>query len=178
VIQSNRTISNLEEPAQFIAIGTYNTNPMTEDVTDHVTWQSSDARVAAVNSNGLAFGNDCGKTTITAKSINGVTASATLIYQLVSSTCVSEGVVQPALTVHAVGLGSGTVVSNPPVINCTSSGGCSANFVSGASVTLTATPTSGSTFGGWSSNCTPDSGNTCTIVMNNSEPVGAIFNSP
>jgi hypothetical protein len=180
VIQDSRTIANLGEPAQFIAIGTFNTNPMTQDVTDQATWESSDARVASVNSNGLALGNDCGTTTITAKSNKGsaITSSAILTYQQVSGACPSSaGAVQPTLTVYEVGQGSGSVVSNSAVINCASGEGCSASFVSGTSVTLIATPASGSSFGGWSSNCTPDSANTCTIVLSNSEPVGAIFNS-
>jgi Divergent InlB B-repeat domain len=96
---------------------------------------------------------------------------------LVSS--VGTGVVPlPVLTVYEVGLGTGTVTSNPVGINCTSGAGCSGNFVAGTAVTLTAVPSAGSTFGGWSSNCLPDTAATtsCTIVMNNNEPVGAIFN--
>jgi len=42
------------------------------------------------------------------------------------------------LTVNKSGNGSGTVTSNPAGINCGTA--CSANFTSGASVTLTATP--------------------------------------
>lgn len=179
VIQNSRTITSLGEPAQFIAIGTFNSDPITQDVTDQVTWESSDARVASVNSNGLALGNDCGTTTMTAKSDtgSGITSSAALTYQPLSGVCESAGRVQPILAVYEVGQGSGSVVSNPALIDCASGEGCSANFVLGTSVTLTATPAAGSSFGGWSSNCTPDSANACTIVLNNSEPVGAIFNS-
>ena len=51
------------------------------------------------------------------------------------------------LTVVKSGGGSGTVTSNPAGINCGSD--CSASFTNGTSVTLTATPASGSTFAGW-----------------------------
>jgi hypothetical protein len=45
-------------------------------------------------------------------------------------------------------------------------------------VTLTATPDAGSEFGGWSANCisVPGDQTKCTIIMNNNDTVGAIFN--
>ena len=61
---------------------------------------------------------------------------------------------QFTLTVNVVktttssGTGNGTVVSGPAGINCGAT--CSASFSSGAIVTLTATPATGSTFAGWS----------------------------
>jgi hypothetical protein len=48
-----------------------------------------------------------------------------------------------ALTLYKVGMGSGTVTSNPVGINCGTA--CVANFTSGRTVTLTATPATGST---------------------------------
>jgi Bacterial Ig-like domain (group 2)/Divergent InlB B-repeat domain len=175
VIPATQPVVSIGEPSQFIAIGTFNTPPNTLDLTDQVTWQSSDVKVATINSTGLALGNDFGITTITAigKSGSGaaIAGSATL-----NEGPVGGGVVLPALTVYAVGLGTGTVVSNPLGINCTAGAGCAGNFVLGATVTLTATPAAGSTFGGWSANCLPDTANSCTLVINNNTPVGAIFN--
>jgi hypothetical protein len=82
----------------------------------------------------------------------------------------------PSLSVYLVGAGTGTVVSSPAGINCSGSGsGCTAYFPAGSTVTLTATPSSG-TFGGWSSNCTPDAANPCTVTMGTNQTVGAIFN--
>jgi hypothetical protein len=52
------------------------------------------------------------------------------------------------LTVTKTGTGSGTVTSSPAGVNCGTD--CSELYNSGTSVTLTATPASGSTFGGWS----------------------------
>lgn len=177
VIPSSQTLDTVGEPAQFIAIGTFNTDPRTQDLTNQVTWKSSDVSIATVSSAGLAILNGHGKTTITAAKTSESGAD------IVGSGTIekgdnSGGVVLPALTVYTVGLGTGSVVSSPPAINCTSasSASCTSNFVLGTTVTLTATPAAGSTFAGWSSNCLPDTAPTCTIVMNNNEPVGAIFN--
>ena len=73
------------------------------------------------------------------------------------------------LTVTKTGTGGGTVTSSPAGINCGS--GCSALFNSGVSVALTAISNTGSTFTGWSGDCTGtvspvsvimDSAKTCT----------------
>ncbi len=52
------------------------------------------------------------------------------------------------LTVDKSGTGSGTITSSPAGINC--GGNCSASYLSGTSVTLTATPSADSSFAGWS----------------------------
>ncbi len=70
--------------------------------------------------------------------------------------------------------GSGTVTSNPPGINCGT--GCSADFESGASVTLGANGTAGSTFSGWSGACSGTGG--CVVVMNGAQTVSATFTPP
>jgi hypothetical protein len=76
------------------------------------------------------------------------------------------------LTVSDTGLGSGTVTSSPAGIDCGSA--CSASYVSGTTVTLTATPGSSSGFGGWSG-CDAVSGNSCTVKMNSARSVTANF---
>ena len=52
---------------------------------------------------------------------------------------------------------------------------CSANFTSGASVTLTAAATSGSTFTGWSGACSGTT--TCAVSMTQARSVTATFTS-
>src|SRR3989442_8454061 len=52
------------------------------------------------------------------------------------------------LTVNKPGAGSGTVSSNPAGISCGAT--CSASYNSGTVVTLSAAPSGGSTFAGWS----------------------------
>jgi len=78
-----------------------------------------------------------------------------------------------ALTVTKSGSGSGTVASSPAGISCGTA--CSASYTSGTSVTLTATPASGSTFAGWSGACSGTG--TCTLAMTAARSVTATFNA-
>ncbi|MEI6414388.1 MAG: DUF1566 domain-containing protein, partial [Pseudomonadota bacterium] len=68
-------------------------------------------------------------------------------------------------------VGNGTVASNPSGIDC--GGDCSENYTAGTTVTLVATPASGSSFGGWSGDCS-GTGN-CTLTMNAGKTVVANF---
>jgi uncharacterized protein (DUF2141 family) len=77
------------------------------------------------------------------------------------------------LTVSKNGTGSGTVTSNPAGINCGST--CSANFAQGSTVTLSATPASGSSFAGWSGACSGTG--SCTVTMDAAKSVTATFNA-
>jgi len=67
------------------------------------------------------------------------------------------------VTVTMAGAGYGTVTSNPPGIKCLRV--CSASFTEGQQVVLTATPSAGSRFSGWTG-CPSPSGVTCTLTMN------------
>ena len=67
--------------------------------------------------------------------------------------------------------GSGTVTGNG--VNCTST--CSAFFLPGTVVTLTAAPPAGSSFVGWSGACSGTG--TCIVTINSAQSVGATFNS-
>jgi YVTN family beta-propeller protein len=87
--------------------------------------------------------------------------------------------VTPAtLTVTEAGTGTGTVSSNPAGITCPATT-CSASFESGSQVVLTATPTGGSTFGSFTTNCTPANPQTnppsCTVAMSGSPTVIVTF---
>src|SRR5690606_185853 len=75
-----------------------------------------------------------------------------------------------ALAVAPAGTGSGTVTSVPAGINCGAT--CSASFDHGTSVTLSATPATGSSFIGWSGAC---SGSVCTVSMTAARNVTATF---
>jgi N-acetylmuramoyl-L-alanine amidase len=79
-----------------------------------------------------------------------------------------------ALTVSKSGTGGGTVTSSPTGINCGAT--CSSSFASGTSVVLTAQPSSGSSFSGWSG-CATSSGQTCTVQMSAARTVGATFSA-
>jgi len=77
-----------------------------------------------------------------------------------------------SLTVTKAGTGSGTVTSSPTGINC--GGTCSGSYSSGQSVSLAATPASGSVFTGWSGNsdCTDGS-----VTVNANMSCTATFNT-
>ncbi len=91
------------------------------------------------------------------------TATVTAVFETAVST--------ESLTVTKSGTGTGTVTSNPSGISC--GDGCSANFASGSPVVLTAAPSGGSTFTGWSGACSGTE--TCTLVMNGNQTVNAEF---
>ena len=66
------------------------------------------------------------------------------------------------LNIHRGGLGSGTVTSVPAGISCGSY--CYSSFPNRTSITLTATPTAGSSFSGWSGACV-GTGMTVNVVL-------------
>ncbi|MFH1111934.1 MAG: hypothetical protein V1712_02590 [Patescibacteria group bacterium] len=78
------------------------------------------------------------------------------------------------LSVTKIGGGSDEVYSNeiPPKIDCGIV--CSASYQSGASVTLTAKPTFGHIFSGWSGDCSGTS-TTCNLIMASNKNVTANF---
>ncbi|MDQ3823725.1 MAG: hypothetical protein M3321_10865, partial [Actinomycetota bacterium] len=71
--------------------------------------------------------------------------------------------------------GNGNVSGEGGAINCGANGNvCSARFPVGETVTLTATPSLGSRFIGWSGAC-GGSATTCTVLMDSSKAVTATF---
>ena len=128
------------------------------------TWTSSNSAVATIDATGLATGVSPGTTTITATDRSGASASTTLT--------VRDQVGRVSLSVIRAGAGTGSVSSSPPGISCGTD--CSEPYDSGTSVTLTASPASGSTFNGWNG-CDAVSGATCTVTMSASRSVTATF---
>ena len=78
------------------------------------------------------------------------------------------------LQVNKSGTGTGTVTSSPSGISCGSS--CSKSFSSGTVVTLTASPSAGSTFAGWSGGGCSGTAN-CTLTLTSNTTVTATFNT-
>ncbi|RUQ40391.1 MAG: hypothetical protein EKK69_05595, partial [Candidatus Competibacteraceae bacterium] len=145
----------------------------------------------ASNPAGISCGTDCSESytsstavTLTARAASGSTfAGWSGACTGTASTCkvsmdaakeVTATFTPPryTLTVRKAGTGSGTVTSDPAGISCSTD--CSEPYTSGASVTLTATTASGSTFAGWSGVCSGTS--TCTVTMSAAKTVTATFN--
>jgi len=176
------------ETTQFLAFGTLGNGTALQDLTNQVRWVSSDVSVATINQAGLATGvaavGQINTTTITAiaTTSTGSALTQTSSLEVIPTT---GSVTQPTLALYKVGAGTGTVTSSPAGVSCGPQATCTGNFALGTSVTLTAVPDAGSSFGGWSSNCVPASPNSpaapnlsCTVSMGNNTSVGAIFNKP
>ncbi len=78
------------------------------------------------------------------------------------------------LTVTKSGSGSGTVTPSAGTLSWSGNTG-TASYTSGTSVTLSASPASGSTFTGWSGDCSGTG--TCAVSMNANKTVNATFNA-
>ncbi len=78
------------------------------------------------------------------------------------------------LSVSGGGTGMGSIASMPAGIDCVSS--CSAEFATGSSVTLTATPSEGSDFTGWQGACS--GAGSCTVSLAAGAAVRAVFQAP
>ncbi len=104
----------------------------------------------------------------------GCTGSGTCVVAMSAATTVTAtfAPVMRSLTVAKAGTGSGTVASSPPGISCGTD--CSEPYAQGTSVTLTATPSAGSAFGGWSGGSCSGTG-TCVVAVNAATTVTATF---
>jgi len=70
--------------------------------------------------------------------------------------------------------GNGSITSSPAGIDCRTAGGtCSAPYLYGTSITLTATPDAGNVFTGWSGACTGTGA--CTLTVEANKSVTATF---
>ncbi len=91
---------------------------------------------------------------------------------LILAACSSPPVEPGDFTLSVTVVGNGVVSSNPAGADC-SSDTCTADFDSGASVTLTATPDEGATFTGWTGAC--QGTGTCQVTMDSDQSVTATF---
>ena len=153
-----------------------NANPVsvTSGATSTLTWTSSGATICAASGAWSGVKAISGSRSVVAPNglntyilnCSGPTGSAS------SSVVIGAGT--PAPPVYALNVtlsGSGTVTSNPSGINCGAT--CSANYPSGAAVSLSATPATGYTFSGWSGACSGSGA--CVAAMNANRAVTATF---
>ncbi|MBF0567303.1 MAG: hypothetical protein HQK95_00405 [Nitrospirae bacterium] len=104
-----------------------------------------------------ATGYQCFVTMLSNKSVSVAFAAAAFSY---------------SLSVSETGTGTGTITSSPSGISCGAN--CSFTYTSGTSVTLTATPDSGSSFLSWTG-CDSTNGSQCTVVVSANRSVSAAF---
>jgi hypothetical protein len=158
----------------YTATGTYIHPPATKDITSQVTWKVDFAQLVTLSGSGLVSpeGNHCGGANISATAQEGTGDASNVVigYATVTvnnpavSVCPGGGT-QATLGVQVSPVGDGTVTSLTGGISCPTL--CISAFPVGASVGLTATPTTGHSFVSWTG-CTSSSGNTCTVTI----PVG------
>ncbi len=175
---------------QLRALGTYIHPPVTKDITNEVAWSSNTVQMFTVTSGGLltATGQLCGGTLVSATantntSDGGISSSGAIVtgYTTANVICFTGtggggGGGGLALTLTFGGLGAGTVSSSPVGLSCASSAGvCAGLFPANTVVTLTATPTGASSFGGWSNCSTPASTNPCMVTVSSDQAVVATF---
>lgn len=163
---------------QFKAFGTYIHPPKTLDITGQVTWQSDNPQVIQVTSAGVASPNlNCGVAQVFAEMHSGnsdvVSNSASLTVDGPPSLGCTPAGPLPILTVAVQGTVSGTVTSSPAGITCSVGSICSSQFTTGTTVTLTAAPAT--SLQSWN-NCNSANGATCTVFLQNSTTVTAVFN--
>jgi hypothetical protein len=88
------------------------------------------------------------------------------------------------VSISGTGLGTGLITSSPTGLSCSlqglsGSGACTALFIDGTTITLTANASSGSTFRGWGGDCATATGTTCTLlVTGGNKAVTARFDPP
>ena len=105
--------------------------------------------------------------------VGGTSNPTNIVMNSNKTVAANFSVLTPTLIVSKTGAGSGTVTSSPAGINCGTT--CSSVYPYNTVVTLTAAPTAGYTFGGWSGGGCSGTG-TCAVTMSSSQSVTATFN--
>ena len=100
-------------------------------------------------------------------------ASCTFAFNAAATATATFNVAQAPLTVTRAGNGTGSVASTPAGITCGAT--CTANFNVGSSVLLSATPSPGSAFTGWSGGAVCVGTGPCSVTVNNPTTVTATF---
>lgn len=121
--------------------------------------------LTASPSDGSSFGSWSGGT------CSGSTSPCTFTVTGSATVTATFALISRTLTVTKNGTGTGTVAS--PGITCGTT--CSASYPNGTMLTLTATPSTGSTFTGWSGGVCSGASTTCNLTMDAAKAVTATF---
>jgi len=103
---------------------------------------------------------------------SGAAASTTVSITGEKNCTATFTLIQFTISVNKSGTGNGTVTSSPSGISCGAA--CSAVFNEAAVVSLEAVAGSGSTFAGWSGDCSGN-GLSCSLTMDSAKSVAATF---
>jgi hypothetical protein len=157
-------------PIVFTALGTYKHPPDTRDLTAQVAWKTDNPGLLNIAGGSVTPKGLCGIGNLSASvndSGNLIIGYATVtVNDPTDPNCPGGKTTQAVVSVTPAGAGTGIVSSVPGGITCPTT--CGAQFTVGDTISLMATPTSPSTFGGWGTGCTQISGNTCFITV----PIG------
>ena len=111
---------------------------------------------------------------------NAASSLATANTVSVTAPSTTTGVNAAMVAQHTLSVsitGAGTVSGNQsPAISCP--GACSQAYPNNTQVTLTATPTAGSTFAGWSGGGCSGTATSCTVALSADKTVTAAFTTP
>jgi subtilisin family serine protease len=139
----------------------------TSMATPHVTGVVGLVLAAASNLNVAQIRAAILNTGVSVPALNGLVSTGR---RLNAHNAVASVMNNFTVTVTKAGTGTGTVTSSPSGIDCDAT--CSGSFPSPGSVTLSATPTGGSTFDGWTSGSCAGTG---TCILNVNAAVTATF---
>lgn len=164
-IDSSVTNSTLTQFLNVLSIDNSVTSATTGANANTVVMSMEDGRQISIAFDPTAIGG-----TIEMRDAYG----AVIVSEALPSGIAAPGLTQgsPTLTVAKKGNGSGTVTSNPAGMNCGAT--CSASFAFETSVTLTATPQSGSVFVGWRGGYCSGTG-VCTVAADDAKRITAEF---
>jgi uncharacterized repeat protein (TIGR01451 family) len=185
-ISSSRTFTQISTGAYEVAIG--GTSQFSKLIVSGSASLAGALNIRFVNGFTPASGQSfmilqAASITGTFSSINSPGLPAGLSWQVTNTgTSIMLGIVSAGsnsftLTVAEPGSGSGTVTDDLGQINCVDTAGvvtgtCSASYLSGTVVTLTANPAVGTTFNGWS---TCPAASSCSVTMNGALTEQATF---
>jgi len=175
------------------ALGNYIHPVVQKDITNQVSWASNTPGLVTITSAGVlgpAVTAVCGaalvSATVQTNTAGNRSSQGAVVTGYMTATVNNVNVAGcpgftggnlPILTITIGGTGQGTVTSSQG-INCTTANQpCGFAFPVGTQITLTATPTGSSTFGGWQSGCNGGStGTQCVVNLSSDVTASVAFN--